>query len=140
MTALSRQAFWLAPLLAFVGAVSYFLVFSRFPSFRDFPWVNLPLVMLALGLSIAGIGRFWNPSGWARRLLYAGGFLVSLVIASAFLWYLFVQSYRMPGPTAKTMGLERAPDFALTSARGERVSLGDYRGRGVVLAFYRGFW
>ncbi len=41
----------------------------------------------------------------------------------------------VPGPG------ERAPDFALPSARGGEIALGDLLGRpAVVLAFYRGGW
>ena len=39
-------------------------------------------------------------------------------------------------PPAKT-----APQFALSNAAGETVTLNDYRGRqNIVLIFYRGFW
>ena len=50
-------------------------------------------------------------------------------------------------PTAATPGLtaaappETAPQFALSNAAGETVTLNDYRGRqNIVLIFYRGFW
>ena len=33
-----------------------------------------------------------------------------------------------------------APDFRLHSADGQAVSLSDYRGKTVVLVFYRGYW
>ena len=35
---------------------------------------------------------------------------------------------------------KHAPDFTLTSIDGNKVSLSDYRGSGVVLIFYRGYW
>lgn len=35
----------------------------------------------------------------------------------------------------------QAPDFSLSTSDGNRVSLGDYRGRQpVLLVFYRGWW
>lgn len=34
---------------------------------------------------------------------------------------------------------EPAPDFELTSVRGDQIRLTDYQGRPVVLAFLRGF-
>ncbi len=35
----------------------------------------------------------------------------------------------------------QAPNFSLTTSDGERVSLGDFRGRQpVLLVFYRGWW
>ncbi|MCL6507973.1 MAG: redoxin domain-containing protein [Bryobacteraceae bacterium] len=33
-----------------------------------------------------------------------------------------------------------APDFTLPGTNGEPVSLSDYRGKNVVLVFYRGYW
>lgn len=33
-----------------------------------------------------------------------------------------------------------APDFTLPAANGKPVSLSDYRGKNVVLVFYRGYW
>jgi len=39
-----NHAIWLGPIVTFAGAVSYFLYFARFPSLRDVPWVNLPIV------------------------------------------------------------------------------------------------
>ena len=35
---------------------------------------------------------------------------------------------------------EKAPDFALPSASGKTVQLSDFRGRKVLIDFYRGYW
>jgi peroxiredoxin Q/BCP len=35
---------------------------------------------------------------------------------------------------------QAAPDFTLQAAKGEQVTLTDYRGKRVVLVFYRGQW
>ena len=45
----------------------------------------------------------------------------------------------MPVPSETVPAGSQAPDFTLTSTRGEDVSLSDYRGRNVVLVFLRGF-
>ncbi len=55
MKFLLRHALWLAPLITFVGFVSYYLVFVNIPALRDFPWVNLPLVALGAVLAIVGL-------------------------------------------------------------------------------------
>jgi hypothetical protein len=35
---------------------------------------------------------------------------------------------------------EKAPDFALPAAGGKTVRLADFRGRNVLIDFYRGYW
>lgn len=131
---------WIGPLVAFVGVVSYFEVFARFPALRDFPWVNLPLTFLGLGLSGLGLWRAFRDAGVFRgKVLAPLGFALSLLLAAALVWYVFSFTYQMP-PASKALGLVDAPDFALASSAGETVRLSDLRGRKVVLVFYRGFW
>ena len=130
---------WIGPLAAFAGVVSYFEVFARFPALRDFPWVNLPLVFLGLGLSVLGVRRAFGSPGTFRKVLAAVGLAFSLLLAAVFVWYVFFFTYQMP-PGSQALGLVDAPDFALTASDGETVRLSDYRGRKVVLVFYRGFW
>lgn len=132
---------WIGVLVAFVGMVSYFLVFLRFPVLRDFPWLNLPLVCLGLALSCVAVWRaFFRPQEYRGKVVGSLGLVFSLLITVTFGAYIFWLSYLLPAPTEKTMGLTRAPDFALTSMTGETVRLQDFRGRKVVLVFYRGFW
>jgi hypothetical protein len=132
---------WIGPLLTFVGGVTYFLYFARIPALRDVPWVNLPLVLGGLVLSLVAVGR-----GFARRAPYRGkvlgslGAVFSLLIASLFTMYIFVWSYGLPAPGERTLSLGTAPDFILTDQHGAPVSLADLRGRKVVLTFYRGHW
>lgn len=127
---------WIGPAVAFAGAVSYFLVFARWPALRDFPWVNLPWVLAGLGLSLAGWGR--SPRG--RRKLAAVGLAGSTTLATLFCGYVFFLSYLLPAPTALSESLVAAPDFTLTDAAGRPQALADLRGRKVVLVFYRGHW
>jgi len=35
---------------------------------------------------------------------------------------------------------EAAPEFALLDQKGQSVSLSDFRGKKLVLVFYRGYW
>jgi hypothetical protein len=136
-----NHALWGGPLLVFAGAVSYFTVFARFPVLRDFPWLNLPLVLLGLAWSGLGVWR-----AYARRTRYRGRILgvaslgFSLLLAGLFNFYVFEYSYRMPEPGASTLAMDLAPDFELSDQDGRRVKLSDFRGRKVVLTFYRGFW
>ncbi len=134
---------WLGPLVAFVGAVSYFLVFVRFPVLRDFPWLNLPLVLLGAVLSFAGVWVAWKRPRdihWRRIKLAVAtlGLVFSLGLAHLFVWYIFDYSYRIPDPVS--LAGQQAPDFALTDPAGQTVHLSDFRGKKVLLVFYRGHW
>ena len=132
---------WIGPLLTLVGGLSYFMYFARFPVLRDVPWINLPLVMAGVALSLVAVGR-----GFSRRAVYRGkvlgslGLVFSVLLASLFTLYIFVWSYSLPEPSELTLSLGTAPDFTLTDQHGKPVSLQGLRGRKVVLTFYRGHW
>jgi hypothetical protein len=49
-TRLTNWSIWAGFLLSVVAAASYFLLFARFPTTRDVPWVNFLLFGLAAGL------------------------------------------------------------------------------------------
>jgi len=137
-----NHAVWIGPLVATIGALSYFTTFARFPVLRDFPWFNLPLVVLGVVVSALGVWRaFGAPTVFRGKFLGTAGFVLSLTMASLFAFYVFSLSYWIPAPTPVSMDLVTAPDFRLVSEDGTTpVSLGDFRGRKVVLVFYRGFW
>jgi len=137
----SKHAIWLGPVITLIGAVSYFLYFVQFPTLRDTALLNLPLVFF--GLVLAGYGG-WQlgrlRGRWLVKVLAAIGFLASLAIAGLFSFYLFVFSYQLPTATGTpTVGV-LAPDFALPDQHGEPVRRADFRGKKLVLVFYRGHW
>ena len=132
---------WIGPLLGVAGVLSYFMVFARFAALRDFPWINLPLVVLAAAVSGIGVWRAYGRSQIFRgKVLSLLGFAVSLFFAGLFILYIFSVSYSLPTASEATLQLTRAPDFALTAMDGETVRLSDFRGRKVALIFYRGHW
>ncbi len=132
---------WLGPIVTLVGALSYFMFFARFPALRDIPWLNLPLVWIGLLLSALGVWRaFRKGSPYRGRILGSIGALFSLALALLFNLYIFSLSYQMPEPTEATLSIGTAPDFTLTDQHQNPVSLSAFRGRKVVLTFYRGFW
>jgi peroxiredoxin len=49
-------------------------------------------------------------------------------------------SSTLPAPLPQTLALEAAPPLALEDQHGGTVRLSDYRGRRVVLVFFRGHW
>lgn len=131
---------WFGPILVFLGAVSYFQVFVFYPGLRDFPWVNLPLVWIGLGLTGLGLWRAYARSAVYRgKILGCIGMFLSIALAGLFHFYVFYFSYHMPAAgLAATM--QEAPDFVLTDQNGQQVRLSDFRGKKVVLTFYRGYW
>ena len=136
-----NHAIWLGPIVAFAGAVSYFLYFARFPSLRDVPWMNLPIVVCGIWLSAVGMRRaFSSPGRFRGRVTAALGLLLSVSVALLFGFYIFSLSYEVPPPTETTRALISAPAFTLPDQHGSDVRLSDLRGSKVVLVFYRGFW
>jgi AhpC/TSA family len=132
---------WLGPLLVFTGMVSYFEVFTRFPVWRDFPWINLPWILLGMILSAAGLWRaFGRPSRYRGKILGSLGLVFSLTVGGLFCFYVFYFSYTVPAPTETSLDLVQAPDFRLQDQSGKTVQLTDFRGKKVVLVFYRGYW
>lgn len=132
---------WLGPLIALIGGISYFTFFARFPVLRDFPWVNLPLVLLGVVASGWASGRaFGADRGLLGKILAPLGLLFSLAVGGLFTFYVFSLSYQLPEPTELSARLEQAPEFELTDQHGATVRLADLRGRRVVLTFYRGHW
>lgn len=140
MAFLTRHAFWIGFLITFAGFVSYFLVFARYPLFRDFPWINLPMTLLGLGLCLLGLVKRWGASRWFGKSAHLLGTTASVIITALFLGYVFGISYQMPEPGEKTLTLEKAPPIVLEDAEGDTVRLEDFAGQTVVLTFYRGHW
>lgn len=139
MSLATKHAFWLAPLLGFFGFLSYFLIFAKIPALRDLPVLNLLLVVLAVALAIAGF-RSVRGANRKRRAIHGIGLLFSIGCAGMLFLYVFGISYQMPEPSTETLALETAPDFSLPDVSGQTVSLSSFRGKKVILSFYRGFW
>jgi len=120
-------------LLAVAAPVAYILLI-RVPTVRNHPGAYVAAFAVALALAVLalvrGRGRRWP--AWialgVSALLLAGGTWFDLVVA------------RVPmTPTVLRVG-ERPPDFTLPDAEGRPVSLAQFRGKPVVLVFYRGYW
>ncbi len=139
---MNRNSFaWIGPAVAFAGVVTYFMWFARFPLLRDFPWLNLPLVLLGVVLSFLGVKAVFSAKRpRSRKLAAAGGLVLSAALATLFIGYVFVLSSMIPNPRQETLEMTEAPSVALTDAGGAVVDLADYRGRKAVLVFYRGYW
>jgi len=136
-----NHALWIGPLVTLAGLISYFLVFARWPVLRDFPWVNLPVVLAGAAVSVVGFWRaFFRSALWRGKVLGTLGLVFSLLAAGLFNGYVFVLSSMLPETTRVTSDLEYAPEIALPDQQGRLVSLTDLRGRKVIVTFFRGFW
>ncbi len=132
---------WIGPALTFTGVVTYFMWFARYPLLRDFPWLNLPLVLLGVVLSFIGVKAvFAGKRPWSRKLAAGGGLVLAAALATLFVGYVFYLSSMLPEARPDTIAMVEAPSAALTDAGGAVVHLADYRGRKAVLVFYRGHW
>lgn len=139
MTTRRNHALWLAPLVALVALLSYFTVFVRWDATRDFPWVNLGLLALALTLAGVGLARAWPRGGW-RALAGVLSALVSLGLAGFFVLYCFVFSYQLPDAGLALPVGAPVPRVQLADASGKPVDLGRSSDGRLVLVFYRGHW
>lgn len=139
--------FGLSLLVAFGYSLAFEITRSAF-------WIGLALCIVALGLLISGLRRaFTQPESYHGKT--SGPVLTTL---SLLLIVLFgVLSYMMPkaypvAHNAPRVG-EKAPEFALTDAKGSPVTLtqllsapmpgssgASRASRGVLLVFYRGYW
>ena len=132
---------WIGPAVVFTGFVSYYKVFAFYPDLRDFPWVNLPWVLIGVALTVLGVRRAFSPLRARRgKILGALALAFSVFVAGIFLLYVFRLSYMLPDSAGVRQKLTAAPQFALTDQDGRQVRLADHRGRKVVLVFYRGHW
>ena len=134
-------AVWLGPLITLAGALSYFLYFVQFPVLRDFPLLNLPIVLLGLILTSAGGWQTFRRQGHRLAKTFAtASFLFSIALAGLFGYSIFFLSYQMPEATAVPKLQDAAPNFSLADQNGKHVQLSDYLGSKVLLVFYRGHW
>jgi hypothetical protein len=136
----ARLAAALGPLVTLAGALTYFTWLVRFPTLRDVPWVNLPVVAAGVALSAAGMVAALRAAGRGARILAVAGFAFSGGLAALFAVYVFGLSYGLPAPTERALTLAGAPRFTLPDHEGRPVSLAALRGRKLVITFYRGHW
>jgi len=136
-----KYVVWVGFFVSFLGFVSYLVHFSQIPSLRDVPLVNLPLVIIGFLLAAFGCWHvFQQKSGKLGKIFAVTGTLLSLFVTVMFHWYIFVFSYRLPKSEQAPKKQAIAPDFSLKDHTGKTRKLSEYRGKKVLLVFYRGFW
>ncbi|MDW8239473.1 MAG: hypothetical protein RMM98_07650 [Acidobacteriota bacterium] len=134
-----NHAIWVGVLLSLVGLLTY-IPTVRVPALRDFPWINLPLMIAGVLVSALGLWRaVKQPLLYRGKRLSVVGLLVSLTLTGLFCYGLFLAA-QLPALTETAQTLTRAPDFALSDQNGLPASLSSFRGKKLVVTFYRGYW
>jgi hypothetical protein len=140
---------WAGFLLTLFAFVSYPLLFIEWPITRDFPWLNLLLFAVALGLLFVGIRRAFKPD---RRLIskIVAPILaiLSVLVIAFFIFIALIQSRWLPASQAAPAVGQKAPEFTLNDTNGQPVTLASLLSqpinnkppKGVLLIFYRGYW
>jgi hypothetical protein len=144
---------WAGFLLSLFGLVSYPFVFVRWPVTRDFPWANLLLFAIAIGLLVVGIRRAFAPDRRRLSKIVASVLTtLSVVVLGLFVFAGFIASRWLPASRGAPQVGQKAPDFTLVDTNNKPVSLsevlsspikaagGSRAPRGVLLIFYRGYW
>jgi hypothetical protein len=140
---------WAGFLLSVIAALSYPLVFVRFPVTRDFPWANLLLFGFAAALLLVGVRRAFKPDRRRiSKIVSAILATLSVAILAFFIFAAFIVSRWLPPSRGAPQIAQKAPDFSLNDTSGRLVSLSELlstpvRGaapKGVLLIFYRGYW
>jgi hypothetical protein len=140
---------WLGLIVSIFAFLSYPFIFANWETTRDFPWVNIPLFMVALALLFIGLRRAFAPG--RRRLSKIVASLVtafSLLVLAMFIFTSFIASRWLPASTGAPQVNQKAPEFTLKDTGNQAVSLTELLTqpinnkppRGVLLVFYRGYW
>lgn len=144
---------WAGFVLTLVAAFSFPLVFMRWPVTRDFPWANLILFAAAMVLLVLGLRRAFIPNNKPDKRIFAKIFgslaaALGVLLLAGFLFSVFVYGTWLPASAAAPLVGQKAPDFTLTDANDQPVTLAQLLTepvnnkppKGVLLIFYRGYW
>ena len=140
---------WAGFLLTFGGLFAFQLFFVKFPSTRDFPWVNLILIALALVLLFIGLKRAFKPDRSKKAKVLASALtLLSVAAIGLFMFAAFILAKQLPASRGAPQVGQKAPDFTLSDTTEKQVALSELlstpingaKPKGVLLVFYRGYW
>lgn len=122
--------------------LSYYFIFVRWPLTRDFPWANLLLFAVGLGLAALGAVRAYRqPERYRGRVRGPFWAAFGVLIFGAFLFLNFWFSRQMPAAANAPAVGQPAPDFTLPDAEGKPVTMSSlHSNKWALLIFYRGYW
>jgi len=133
---------WAGFAVVLLAAFSYAYLI-RFPTFRDFPGVNL--LLFAVGGSFLAVGlkrAFSSPELYRGKISGVVLSVLGLAIIGLFCYGTLVLTRDIPSASGALHTGVQAPDFTLSDAAGQPVMLSELikKDRAVLLIFYRGYW
>jgi len=140
---------WLGFVLTIFAFVSYPFIFANWAPTRDFPWVNIPLFIVALVLLFFGVRRAFAPGRrLVSKIVAPIVATISVLVIVMFVLTAFVVSRWLPPSTNAPQVNQQAPEFTLKDTGNKPVSLAalltepinNKPPRGTLLIFYRGYW
>ena len=140
---------WAGFVVILFSFLSYPFLFIDYPFLRDFPWLNLLLFAMALGLLILGLRRAFRPGRKAISKISAVIVAtLGVLVVAFFIFIAFIEARRLPASVGAPLVGQKAPDFTLTDISNQPIALADLLtqrinnqpGKGVLLIFYRGYW
>ena len=153
MSTITKRRFnwplWAGLVLSIFAFLSYYLIFVWFPPTRDFPSINLLLIVGALILLFMGLRRaFGVGRSTFSKILATIAATLGLLICAMFVFVFFVAAKWIPQSTGAPHVGQKAPDFTLADINNKQVALSDLlstplegkQPKGVLLVFYRGYW
>ena len=140
---------WLGFVITIFAFLSYPFIFANWATTRDFPWVNIPLFILALFLLFFGVRRAFAPGRrLVSKIVAPIVATISVLVIVMFVLTAFVVSRWLPPSTNAPQVNQHAPEFTLKDTGNKPVSLtslitepiNNKPPRGTLLIFYRGYW
>jgi hypothetical protein len=140
---------WLGFILSIFAFLSYPFIFTNWETTRDFPWVNIPLFILAFALLFIGVRRAFAPGRrLASKIIAPAIAFISVLVLAMFIFTSFIASRWLPASANAPQVNQKAPDFTLKDTGNKPLSLTDLLSqpinskppKGVLLVFYRGYW
>jgi hypothetical protein len=140
---------WLGFIVSVFAFLSYPFLFVNWETTRDFPWVNIPLFILALPLLFIGLRRAFAPGRrMLSKIVAPVVTTISLLIMAMFIFTAFIASRWLPASAGAPQVNQKAPEFTLPDTGNKPVSLAELLSqpinnqppKGVLLVFYRGYW
>jgi hypothetical protein len=140
---------WAGFFLSLLAALSYPLLFVRWPITRESPWANLVLFAIAFVLLFFGLRRAFKPDkSIVPKVFSSLAAVFGLLLLAGLLFMLYVMGSWLPKSAGAPQVGQRAPEFTLTDSNNQPLSLTQLFSepidnkppKGVLLIFYRGYW